>query len=207
MYVSILPQSHASIAGRRIYKHFAYLWAWLSQLMPALPPKPSCKNSNVLRVDSTSRMGSGVSRLTNGAHSDSNDESKRNLEDKASLTSTAGLQLLLEQGYLRENLRDFISTQWTPSLSDEDFQKYVQISPRTLAMNCVDFWTDIQDYVTIKPSVFQSFRAHHIYERYVVHGASHLVSIIDDIASKKTVEANFIPIHDHCFSFHFSLLH
>ena len=123
-------------------------------------------------------MGSGASRYINGAKNDLNADSKKNFDERSSLTSTAALQLLLEQEYLRENLRDFVSTQWEPSLSDEDFQKYVQLSPRTLAMNCVDFWTDIQDYSMIKPSLFQSFRANHIYERYVVHGASHLVSNI-----------------------------
>ena len=121
-------------------------------------------------------MGSAVSRSLVGSGGREGEDSKGNFDEKGSLTSTAGLQLLLEQEYLRENLRDFISTQWTPCLSDDDFQKYVQISPRTLAMNCVDFWTDIQDYAKIKPSLFQSFRAHHIYERYIVHGASHLVS-------------------------------
>jgi hypothetical protein len=85
--------------------------------------------------------------------------------------------MLLEQEYLRESLRDFISTQWKPSISDDDFQKYVQISPSTLAMNCIDFWTDVQDFTAIESSLFQSFRACHIFERYIVHGASHLVGV------------------------------
>ena len=38
------------------------------------------------------------------------------------LSSAGGLQLLLEQSELRENLRDFISTQWVPCMSDEEFQ-------------------------------------------------------------------------------------
>lgn len=125
------------------------------------------------------------------------------MSEQSSLTSTAGLQLLLEQEFLRENLRDFISTQWTPNLSDEDFQKYVQISPRTLAMNCVDFWTDIQDYAKIKPSLFQSFRAHHIYERYIVHGASHLVSLVAPTACMYLEED---AIHSLFPSLHFNPL-
>ena len=91
------------------------------------------------------------------------------------LSSAGGLQLLLEQSELRENLRDFISTQWIPCMSDEEFQKYVQISPRTLALNCIDFWADVQDFLKIDPSLFQLFRACHLFEKYIVHGASHLV--------------------------------
>ena len=92
------------------------------------------------------------------------------------LSSAGGLQLLLEQNELRENLRDFISTQWVPCMSEEEFQKYVQISPRTLALNCIDFWADVQDFLNIRPSLFQLYRAYHLFEKYIVHGASHLVS-------------------------------
>ncbi len=104
--------------------------------------------------------------------------SSKNLESDlgTALRSAGGLQLLLEQTELRENLQDFISTKWIPCMSDEEFQKYVQISPRTLALNCIDFWADVQDFLKIEPSLFQLFRAFHLYEKYIVHGASHLVS-------------------------------
>ena len=101
---------------------------------------------------------------------------KPNEGDLGCLSSSGGLQLLLEQNELRENLKDFILTKWVPCMSDEEFQKYVQISPRTLALNCIDFWADVQDFLRIEPSLFQLFRAYHLFEKYIMHGASHLVS-------------------------------
>ena len=91
--------------------------------------------------------------------------------------SSGGLQILLLQEYLRRSFRDFISLSWTPSLCEDEINKYIQISPRTLGLNCVDFWTDVQDYISIRSGHFQFYRASHIYEKYIMHGASHAIPI------------------------------
>lgn len=84
--------------------------------------------------------------------------------------STGGLQILLLQQCLRDNFRGFISSQWIPSENNSDFQYYPQTNPRKVALSCVDFLSDAQDFTSLRPSAFHEYRAYHIYEKYIVHG-------------------------------------
>ena len=108
-------------------------------------------------------------------------QSERRGSDEESLgivgtvTSTGGLQILLQQSHLRDSFRKFVSTQWSPSDRNSDFQGYSQTNPRKISLNCVDFWTDAQDFSCMQPSPYQEYRANHIYEKYIMHGCNHPV--------------------------------
>jgi hypothetical protein len=93
----------------------------------------------------------------------------------SSVASTGGLQILLQQVHLRDSFRKFVSTQWNPSEKNSDFRNYVQTNPRKIALNCIDFWTDAQDFSFMAPSAYQGYRAYHLYEKYIMHGCSHPV--------------------------------
>jgi hypothetical protein len=88
-------------------------------------------------------------------------------------SSTGGLQILLQQQVLRDGFRAFVSLHWIPSQNNADFQHYAQTNPRKVALSCVDFWTDAQDFGCLAASAFHEYRAYHIYEKYIVHGCPH----------------------------------
>jgi len=98
--------------------------------------------------------------------------------------SLPDLEEILKHNYSRKNFRNYIAHSWVPSQKDStDFYKS---ESKSIAINCMDFWLDAHDYVSIPNSPFQSFRACFIFEKYLMHGASHQVQIttnaIDDIA-------------------------
>ena len=96
----------------------------------------------------------------------------------ANVASTAGLQMLLQQQFLRDRFRDFVSVHWIPANDNNDFSGFSSCDPRLIALNCIEFWTDVQDFSFIEHSPFQQYRACYIYEKYIMHGAAHLVSIV-----------------------------
>ena len=95
----------------------------------------------------------------------------------ANVASTAGLQMLLQQQFLRERFRDFVSAHWVPANDNNDFSSFSACDPRLIALNCIEFWTDVQDFSFIEHSPFQQYRACYIYEKYIMHGAANLVRI------------------------------
>jgi hypothetical protein len=108
------------------------------------------------------------------------DESSGDIYDaegrmKGQMSSTGGLCILLHQANLRDDFRTFVSTEWVPSEKNSNFKSYSQTNPRKIALNCVDFWTDVQDFTNMKASGFQEYRASHVYEKYIMHGCSHPV--------------------------------
>ena len=85
--------------------------------------------------------------------------------------STGGLQILLQQTFLRESFRSFVKTTWVPVFSSDTTPLY-RSSARSWALNCVDFLTDVRDFNLMQVnSGFQSYRAQHIFEKYIMHGA------------------------------------
>ncbi len=130
------------------------------------------ENNNSVRESSDGRRGSDEDSVTS-------QEGR-----VGSGTSTGGLQILLQQPFLRANFRGFVSSQWTPSENNSNFTNYAQTNPRKIALNCIDFWTDAQDLSYLSESSFASFRAYYIYEKYIVHACNHPVPLsmntIDD---------------------------
>lgn len=91
------------------------------------------------------------------------------------IPSTGGLQILLQQSFLRESFRSFVKQTWSPLLSN-DSTPYFRSHARTLALNCIDFLTDVRDlHLMHNNSLFQSYRACHIFEKYLMHGATQQV--------------------------------
>jgi hypothetical protein len=92
-------------------------------------------------------MGSASSAVSNGLN-DSNDKSDDSWDNQlegalkgvGTVTSTGGLQILLQQSHLRNNFRNFISMKWSPSETNNDFKSYSQNNPRKISLNCIDFW-------------------------------------------------------------------
>ena len=132
-----------------------------------------------------------VCSITSGRIGDSNDtkalhegfdvhergtELSKSRLGSSSVASTGGLQILLQQVHLRDSFRKFVSTQWNPTAENSDFRNYVQTNPRKISLNCIDFWTDAQDFSFTVPSAYQGYRAYHLYEKYIMHGCSHPVS-------------------------------
>lgn len=70
------------------------------------------------------------------------------------LSSTGGLQIVLQQHFLRENFRNFVSNQWCSS-NKSDQNSNVTVTERAFALNCIDFWTDLRDFNCITKSSFQ----------------------------------------------------
>jgi hypothetical protein len=100
---------------------------------------------------------------------------KRSQDDLAvssriALQSTGGLQLVLQQSVLRDAFRTFIHQQWNPA--NRDNTSYFVSQARTIAANCLDFWTDARDFCKIKKSAFRTYRAVFIFEKYLMHGAA-----------------------------------
>jgi hypothetical protein len=92
---------------------------------------------------------------------------------RINLESTGGLQMILQQPVLRRKLRSFINDNWTPQGGQH------QESARTIACNCLDFWTDAKDFSKLKASPFRSYRAAYLFEKYLMHGAVRQVCSIE----------------------------
>jgi hypothetical protein len=94
-------------------------------------------------------------------------------EDKSAhriaLQSTGGLQFLLQQTHLRNHFRGFVVTTWVPK--GQESSSYFRSTVRVLAINCLNFWVDVWDYIKLKTSSFRTYRATVIFERYLMHGA------------------------------------
>jgi len=85
--------------------------------------------------------------------------------------STGGLQILLQQTFLRESFRSFVKNTWVVVFS-ADTTPLFRNNARQWALNCVDFLTDVRDFNLMhNNSIFQCYRAHHIFEKYIMHGA------------------------------------
>ena len=83
--------------------------------------------------------------------------------------STGGLQILMQQAFLRESFRSFVKQNWIPALHNEALNNE---GVRALALNSLDFLTDVRDFNMMQNnSLFQSYRACHIFEKYIMHGA------------------------------------
>ncbi|KAJ1385959.1 hypothetical protein B484DRAFT_12431, partial [Ochromonadaceae sp. CCMP2298] len=100
---------------------------------------------------------------------------------RINLESTGGLQMILQQPVLRRKLRSFINDEWTPQGGQH------QESARTIACNCLDFWTDAKDFSKLRASPFRSYRAAYLFEKYLMHGAARQVpvstNVLDDCVS------------------------
>ena len=70
------------------------------------------------------------------------------------LSSTGGLQIVLQQHFLRENFRNFVSKHWCSS-NKSDQNSNITVTERAFALNCIDFWTDLRDFNCITKSSFQ----------------------------------------------------
>jgi len=75
-----------------------------------------------------------------------------------SVAGTGGLVLVLNQAFLRESFRQFVSSAWVPS-TGSDMNANFSSSARTIGLNFIDFWIDVKDYSGIPRSAFRSFRA------------------------------------------------
>lgn len=161
-------------------------------------------SNRVIRIHGYNTVASLAFKMGTGASTELNEESSNSLglnepqnrrgSDENSITSqesrngavtsTGGLQILLQQPFLRENFRGFVSSQWIPSDLNNNFASYSQTNPRKIALNCIDFWTDSQDLSSLTASPFHSFRTYHIYEKYIMHGCGYPVPLstntIDD---------------------------
>jgi hypothetical protein len=83
--------------------------------------------------------------------------------------STGGLQILMQQAFLRESFRSFVKQSWIPALHNEAQSNE---GVRALALNSLDFLTDVRDFNMMQNnSLFQSYRACHIFEKYIMHGS------------------------------------
>lgn len=92
------------------------------------------------------------------------------------LQSTGGLQLILQQTTLRRKFREFIELKWEPVASGAT--SYYLQNARNIAMNFLDLWIDIRDFCKLRDSPFRSFRAVHIFEKYLMHGAERSVQML-----------------------------
>lgn len=102
-----------------------------------------------------------------------NKEDKRTNLPVISSNDTLDLQYVMQQPFLRWSLRDFTvnHTKYALSQSSKSLAH-----TKIISMNCIDFWTDVLDFAMIKQSSFQRYRACHIFEKYIMHGASQKVS-------------------------------
>ena len=62
------------------------------------------------------------------------------LENSASLeaSSAISLQHVLEQPFLNESFRDFISTQWVPNNKEKN--SYYKFEAKSIALSFLEFW-------------------------------------------------------------------
>ena len=85
--------------------------------------------------------------------------------------TTGGLQIVMRNDFLRQAFRSFVKTTWNPVFS-ADTSAAFRNNARSWALNCIDFLTDVRDFSLLRHnSVFQSYRALHIFEKYIAHGA------------------------------------
>lgn len=118
-----------------------------------------------------STMGCSVSSTTHVQQvSNCTVNTEPSSENTTGLPPTGGLQLILEQAFLRANFRSFVENTWIPSNNDNSV--FYLSEAKNISINCIDFWTDIKDFTAIKQCSFQKYRACHIYEKYVMHGES-----------------------------------
>ena len=111
---------------------------------------------------------------------------------------------VLKDSLARDKLRRFILNTWVPIRSKAFSQSHVCLyicnlnlcyyifigkdssdlfksEATTIAINFFDFWLDSGDYSELPKSAFQSYRACFIFEKYLMHGASHNVSITTNV--------------------------
>jgi hypothetical protein len=63
---------------------------------------------------------------------------------------------------------------------------------RVIAMNCVDFLADVQDFAHIQKSAFRSYRACHLFEKYIMHGAIRQVHLASEWFQNTSFIRNFV---------------
>mmetsp|Transcript_23536 Transcript_23536/g.39976 ORF Transcript_23536/g.39976 Transcript_23536/m.39976 type:complete len:965 (-) Transcript_23536:251-3145(-) len=97
------------------------------------------------------------------------------------LNSTASSQF--REAVLRvvcnQELRRFVSLSWRPGAgggcSDQDAQ--FQAEGRAIALNFIDFVHEASDFAKIPECGFQYYRACHIFEKFLMHGAAYPVPL------------------------------
>lgn len=147
-------------------------------------------------------MGSGVSLPSvNAAEKDQSEYENSSIHGANSLPrqrSTSGLIIILEQEFLFKKFRKFVNETWVPANYLET-SSYYKFQAKTIALNCIDFYTDVRDFSRIPPSGFQSFRACHIYEKYIMHGAVRQVPmspiVVDECSDLLLGGKVYISIH------------
>ena len=82
------------------------------------------------------------------------------------LPTSNGLEFVLGQNFLRESFRSFCLCNYVT-----DFKVLKLSAGACIAVNCIDFWADVDDFRKINPSSFRDFRVLHIFEKYLMHGA------------------------------------
>lgn len=109
------------------------------------------------------------------------EQEQPNSSEKKHLPSTYDLQMILTQSHMSEKLRDFVQNKWTPPKVDD---VYYSSTGKTIALNFIDFLSDSRDFLVIPPSNFQYYRACHIFQRYIMHGATKQIplkiTVVDD---------------------------
>lgn len=97
---------------------------------------------------------------------------------KEKLPSSSHLLLLLQQQYLRATFIKFIEEKWIPPIyKDDPLNKNYSREAKTIALNFIEFWLDCKDFSLICKSNFKNYRACHIFEKYLMHGASKLLPV------------------------------
>jgi hypothetical protein len=109
------------------------------------------------------------------------------------LPTTVGLESVLRQPHLRENMREFCENSWNKisTVLPEalpiicGYQKHhgkvseacsTNYQSKHVAINCIDFWADSEDLKRIPSSTFKRCRVMNIVQKYIIHGAPHKVS-------------------------------
>lgn len=132
-----------------------------------------------------------VQVATNGAQSTTfkKSSSKHVVPSGVILPTTVGLECMLKQSHLREIMRQFCDDSWNklstllpeavPTMSG--FEKCENMSAemcctstqsKTVAINCIDFWADVEDLKRIPTSRFKFYRIAAIVQEYVMYGAT-----------------------------------
>jgi len=97
---------------------------------------------------------------------------------KEKLPSSSHLLLILQQQYLRASFIRFVEEKWIPPVNKDDpLNKNYSREAKTIALNFIEFWLDCKDFSLICTSNFKNYRASHIFEKYLMHGASKLLPI------------------------------
>jgi hypothetical protein len=110
------------------------------------------------------------------------------------LPTTVGLEGMLRQNHVRDKMRQFCEDSWDkistilpeamPCISG--YNRYscrhttevcsTSCLARHVAINCINFWADIEDLKQIPRSSFKNYRIVEIIQKYVTYGAAKKVS-------------------------------